>query len=1394
MATESEKSLKGQAVDLTERIATLSDAKRSLLELKLRKKNALDRPEIPRRGGGDSIPPSFAQQRLWFLDQLTPGGATYNMPTAVRIRGPLDVETLNKSLSEIIRRHEALRTCIITVEGQPIQKIKPAVSYFVDLIDVSGLPEAERITEVDHLVDEEVGRPFDLSKDLLFRAKLVRLGEEEYVFVFTMHHVASDAWSMRVFARELAELYEAFSEGRQPNLPELPIQYADYALWQRQSLENQILENQLSYWRHHLSGSLTLDLPTDYPRPAVETYTGQMVTRDLGLDLSNELVLLSHRQAVTLYMTLLAAFQTLLHRYTGQTDVVVGSPVANRDRVELEALIGLFVNTLVIRTDFSDDPSFLELLRRVKDVALRAFANKDLPFERLVTELNTERDLSRNPIFQVMFALENSPVVDANFSTLSVTPYGRKITTTRFDLEVFFWKRSDVLNVSVRYNTALFKHATVERMLGHLLVLLRGITANPGQRISALPLLTEGENRQLAQWNKTRRDYPKDLTIHQVFEAIAVRYPDRIAIVSGEERLTYGQLNERANRLAHYLRKLGVDAEVLVGLCVDRSPQMVVALLGILKAGGAYLPLDPRYPRERLKFMLEDARVSVLLTEECFRKQFAGNDLRFVYLDSNAAAVAKDHSESPISSSGPDSLAYVMYTSGSTGRPKGVEVRHRSVLRLLFGVDYVELNEDKAILQMAPISFDASTFELWGALLHGGRSVLFPDRVPTISTLGSALRTHSITTLWLTSSLYNMVIEEAPEVLTGVRQLLIGGEALSVKHVRRGLSLLPFTQIINGYGPTESTTFACCYPIPRTFDDSFRSVPIGMPISNTEVYVLDRNLQPVPVGVAGELLIGGAGRARGYLNRPELTREKFVPHPFSAEPGARLYKTGDLVRYLADGNIEFIGRIDGQVKLRGFRVELEEIEAVLREHPAVGEAAVLACETTPVDKRLIAYIVPASEFVPTAPELQAFLRTKLPDYMVPALFVNMESFPLTPSGKTDRRALPAPSDGREGVTELIAPTNDVERQLVQIWEEELGVRPISIRDNFFDLGGHSLLAVRVFARIEKSLGVRLPLAELFHAATVEGLAKVIGGSNGSSSWRSLVSIQTGNGRPPFFAVPGVGGDVICYADLARLLAPEQPFYGLQSRGLDGSEEPFARMEDIAAAFIKEICEVQPSGPYYLMGLCMGGVVAYEMAQQLRAAGQEVALLLLLETWMPKASRRRWLRPHIRWLATMKFVVGRFRLYLQTLKRFRGRQWLDYLLERVKMPLQMVKQRDAFRGDSRDFYLQVVMEANLVALQNYKPRPYPGRVVLFRAQGRQVTGEKDRRLAWRQLTLGGLEVYDVPGDDSGLTLKEPHVRVLARQIEACIKRAQHIAIFVASTIEATRLIVAMAGGI
>ncbi|PYV39080.1 MAG: non-ribosomal peptide synthetase, partial [Acidobacteria bacterium] len=1122
------------------------------------------------------LPLSFAQQRLWFLDQLKPNSAIYNLSDALRLSGPLNIEALQEALTAMVARHEVLRTTFAVVDGVPVQVISRDRRTELRTCDLSRMSACERERQVQRLLQEEADRPFNLSTDLMLRASLLKLEPEEHILLLVMHHIASDGWSRGVLFRELAVLYEAFSNGKPSPLPALPIQYADFASWQRQWLQGEVLESQLSYWKQQLNGAPhLLELPTDRPRPAAQSYRGGQQSFLLSEALSGALKELSRQEGVTLFMTLLAAFKVLLHRYTGQDDIVVGSPIASRSRVETEGLIGFFVNDLVLRTDLSGDPTFREVLGGVRETALGAYAHQDLPFEKLVEELQPKRELAYHPLFQVVFALQNFPTQALRLSGLTMSPREIENDTAKFDLSLTVVERREGLRAGLEYSSDLFDEATIKRMATHFQRLVEGIVADPDQRLSKLPLLTPAERCQLlVEWNDTKKDYPHDRGIHQLFEAQVERSPGSVAVTLGDQELTYRELNARANQLAHYLKKHGVNPDVLVGLCVERSLEMVVGLLGILKAGGAYLPLDPDYPKERLAFMLEDARVSVLLTEQRFWKQLPGQEAQVICLDSDWQHIAQESNGSVHSGAGADSLAYVMYTSGSTGRPKGLEVCHRGVLRLLFGIDYVELDSRQSILQMAPISFDASTFELWGALLHGARCVLFPDRVPTVTTLGMALRKHRISILWLTASLYNMVIDEAPEILSGVRQLLIGGEALSLSHVRRGLDLLPSTQIINGYGPTESTTFTCCYRIPRRLAESVRSVPIGRPIGNTEVYLLDRDLQLVPIGVSGELFIGGAGLVRGYLNRPELTAEKFIPNPFSDASGARLYETGDLARYLPDGNIEFLGRLDHQVKIRGFRIELGEIEAVLGQHPNVRNTVVATWEPVPGHKQLIAYVVPLQESSPTPTELRGFLQEKIPDYLIPSAFLFLKSLPLTPNGKIDRRALPAPDRSKELTSTFTEPRNEVERQLVGIWEEVLAVNGIGTRDNFFDLGGHSLLAARIFARLEKCLQIRLPLATLFQAPTIEGLAAVIRNRTRSTSWRSLVAIQPAGNRSPIFAVPGVGGNVLGYNDLARLMGPEQPFYGLQSRGLDGTEKPHTSIEDIAAAFLKEIREVQ----------------------------------------------------------------------------------------------------------------------------------------------------------------------------------------------------------------------------
>jgi amino acid adenylation domain-containing protein len=1058
---------------------------------------------VLRRRGGPALEPaprsarlplSFAQQRLWFLNQLEPESPAYNESRAYRLSGFLDVAALQKALDQIIARHEVLRTTFVSVDGNPTQVIAGTRSIELPLIDLSAWSESGREAEARRLLAENVRRPFDLSSDIMLRVMLLCLNEQEHILLAVNHHIAFDGWSSGIFWQELADLYRSAVSGETCELSELPIQYADFAVWQRNRLQEEILQTQLSYWKKQLDGLEPLRLFTDRGRSATATSPGAEQSLTLAKELCDDLKALSRQQGVTLFMTLLAAFQTLLSHYTGQTDIVVGTPIANRSRLEVEELIGFFVNTLVLRTDCSSDPTFRELLQRVKRTAVDAYAHQEVPFEKLVEELQPERNLGSLPLFQVMFRLQNFPRSSFGFPGLALSSVEVANGTAKFDLSLSMREEPDGLKATLAYCTDLFDAATIARMLGHLQVLLDGIVADPDRSISALPILTEPERQQLLmQWNDRKRDYPQDKCIQELFEQQVKRTPHAIAVVFAEQQLTYRELNNRANQLAHYLQKLGVGPEVLVGICLERSLDMIVGLLAILKAGGAYLPLDPGYPKDRLAFMVEDAQVSIILTEVNSAGKLPPSEARVIRLDEDWKDIGQEATENPRFSSTPAQLAYVMYTSGSTGTPKGVEITHRGITRLLFGGDYAQLDANQTLLHLAPAAFDASTFEIWGALLHGGKCVLYPECVPGPQGLGEIIKRQGVTTLWLTASLFNAVIDEAPQALSEVRQLLIGGEALSVAHVRRGLELLPHTEIINGYGPTESTTFACCYRIPRKLEDNLRSVPIGNPIGNTKVYILDWQMNPVPVSVAGELYIGGDGLARGYRNRPELTAERFIYHSFDGEPGQRLYRTGDLARYLSDGNIEFLGRVDNQVKIRGYRIELGEIEIALSEHNGVREAVLFSSEDHPGDKQLVAYVVP-KESAPAVSDLREFLKAKLPDYMVPTAFIFLDTLPLTPNGKLDRNALPPLVRNPVGLDQIyVAPSNASEQAIADIWAEILGVKRPGVHDNFFDLGGHSLKATQVVSRLRKALQSDIPLRHMFEFPTIRELAAAISG-------------------------------------------------------------------------------------------------------------------------------------------------------------------------------------------------------------------------------------------------------------------------------------------------------------
>ncbi|HEX2207249.1 MAG TPA: amino acid adenylation domain-containing protein [Longimicrobium sp.] len=1051
---------------------------------------------------GGPLPLSFAQERLWFLHRMDPGSAVYNLPTALRLSGALDVAALERALGEVVRRHEPLRTVFGDDEGGPVQTVRPFAGFALPVHDLAPSGEEAAEAEARRRAADEAARPFDLRAEPPFRAALLRLGGAEHVLLLTLHHIAGDGWSTGVLARELSALYAAYSDGRESPLAELPVQYADDAAWQRAHLRGEALEAPLAWWRERLAGApALLELPTDHPRPAVRSHQGVLEPVELSAALADRLRALARAEGATPFMVILAAFQALLGRYAGTDDVVVGSPVAGRTRREVEGLIGFFVNTLVLRTDLSGDPSFRELLGRVRQTTLGAYDHQSLPFEKLVEELHPERSLGRTPLFQVTFALDQGEGAWEDLAGVRVRELPPAVERVKFDLSLSLSPRDGGLGGYLAYSTELFERATVRRVLARLERVLEQVSANPGVRLSALELLDGDERRLLLEtWSGAAAAGPVDGSIHALFQAQAARTPDAVALIGGDGAVSYAELDARANRLARHLAARGVGPETRVGVCLERGVEVVVSVLAILKAGGAYVPLDPGDPAERLRAMMDDAAVAVLVTDRA----------------------------------GPRALAYVMYTSGSTGTPRGVAVEHRGVVRLVRGAGYVSLGPDETILQAAPVSFDASTLEVWGALLNGGRLALLEGGTPSAGELGRALVRHGVTTVWLTAGLFQVMVEERLDDLAGVRQLLAGGDVLSVEAVRRVRERFPALRLVNGYGPTENTTFTCCHTIDDRWDGG--PVPIGTPISRTTVYVLDGAMRPVPAGVPGELYAGGAGVARGYLDRPALTAEKFVPDPFGTEPGARLYRTGDRVRWreartgerakarerdgsreTADASashaLQFLGRLDAQVKVRGFRIEPGEIEAALRRHPGVAECAVAAREDAPGGRRLVAYVVGVAE----AGELRAHLRRTLPDYMVPAAFVRLERLPLTANGKVDRGALPAPEyDAGEA---FVAPRTPVEEALAEIWAEVLGRDRVSVHENFFDAGGHSLLAMRLVSRVRDALGAELPLRAVFEGPTVAGLAGRVEALRraGRPGLAPAVPVAQGTGLPLSFA-------------------------------------------------------------------------------------------------------------------------------------------------------------------------------------------------------------------------------------------------------------------------------------
>jgi amino acid adenylation domain-containing protein len=1068
-------------------ISSMAEAIKAIKRSELGK--ALEVPPIVPVSREGRLPLSFSQQRLWFLDQFEPGSAVYNIAAAISLKGWLDVEALEKSINEVIDRHESLRTTFDAIDGEPVQIIAPEMAIGLQVTDLQRFPLQEREGRARQAVIAEASHTFDLKRGPLFRASLLKLAEEEHVVLLVMHHIISDGWSTSILVRELSTFYHAISNGDPARLPKLPVQYADYAVWQKDWLQGEALDQLVGYWKMELAGAPDLlVLPTDRARPPQQTHNGAADPLYLRRETSEGLKALGTRQGGTLFMTLLAAFNALLYRYCGQSDICIGTPVAGRTRMEIENLIGLFINTLVLRTDLTGGPTFRELVGRVREKVLSASVHQDLPFEKLVAELQLQRALSHSPLFQALFQFQNAQPEPVRVQGLSIEPFEVDTGSAKFELTLSMFESDHGLGGFLEYNTDLFDRSTAKRMLDHFQILLDHIAEDPDQQISDLALLTESDRRQiLYEWNDTAAQHSHESVVHLLFDSQAGRTPAGIALVFNEESLTYGELNAQANRLARYLRSLGVGPETKVGVLLERSIDMVVGLLGILKAGGAYVPVDSSYPKDRISFILGDAQCSALLTQRSLADSLSNRNAVVVCLDTHSDFISQKSPDPVQVDICPDNLAYVIYTSGSTGKQKGVEITHRAVVNFLHSMTQAPgITQSDALLAVTSLSFDIAALELFLPLVTGAKVVLATSEdAADGSRLIEKLSRNKITIMQATPATWSMLLRAGWEDGSELK-ILCGGEALP-----QGLAaqLLRHCDCVwNMYGPTETTIWSAIHRV----DSAARSIPLGRPISDTKIFLLDARLNFLPVGVPGELYIGGTGLARGYFNRPQLTAERFIPDPFGSQSGGRLYQTGDLVRSGADGTIEFLGRMDHQVKLRGFRIELGEIEAALVKHQSIDGAVVSAREDAGGEKRLIAYVVGKAGANIAADSLRNFLSESLPTYMLPSTFVVLAEFPYTPNGKIDRRALPAPDfDKREGRPSGQASATQVEEVIANIWAEVLGLDRVGTDENFFDLGGHSLLATQVISRLREILGVEIAIRRLFETPTVSGLAETI---------------------------------------------------------------------------------------------------------------------------------------------------------------------------------------------------------------------------------------------------------------------------------------------------------------
>ncbi|MEH2104791.1 non-ribosomal peptide synthetase [Nostoc sp.] len=1329
--------------------------------------------EIPTLSDNAPKSLSFAQQRLWLLGQLQGSSASYNMPMALQLDGNLNIDALHSSLAYLLNRHESLRMYFPTVAGQP----QVAIANLDDIEVLRdwglGIGDWERVLpiaisdspNIQRLIDAHVQEPFDLNTGPLFKAKLLQLKEQKYVLLINMHHIISDGWSMGVFVRELRQVYTAFAQNQTPNLAPLPIKYSDYANWQRNWLQGEVLETQIDYWKNQLRDAPPLlELPTDYPRPALQSYRGDRDRYSLSSDLTLAIKTLSQQQGASLFMTLLATFSILLSRYSRQEDLCIGSPIANRAHSQTEGLIGFFVNTLILRNQIKPEQSFIEFLQQTSQTCLDAYSHQDIPFEYLVEQLQPERSMSHNPLFQVMLALENNESPDLSLPGLEIEWLPLTYPFAKFDLALMVVESDNQLNLTWEYATDIFEKSTIQRMAEQFEVLLKGIVDNPQQPINTLPLMTAPELLQLQRWNQTQTDYPHNKTLVDLFEQQVEKNPYNIALVFESQQLTYQQLNQKANQVAHYLiQNHQIKPDSLISICVERSLEMIIGVLGILKAGAAYVPIDPNYPQERIGFMLEDSGTSVLLSQS-----FLLNQLPLASLENPCQVICLDEEtftealkENPKPQSTPNDLAYVIYTSGSTGRPKGVMIEHQAIVNLGFAWGKAfQVQHHSRLLQFGSFSFDlsigeiATTFVTGACLYLAKKETLLPSQI-----LVDFLTYHKISHCFLSPSALSILPQAT---LPDLQTIGVGGEACPGELVTQWATGRRF---FNCYGPTESTVnavLALCHP-------NRKKPPIGQPISNIRIYILDAQNQPLSPGIPGELCIAGVGLARGYLNRPDLTADKFIKIYLFGKT-ERIYKTGDLARWGVDGNLEYLGRIDDQIKLRGFRIELGEVESILLQHPSVKEAIVTLYKTES-NQSLIAYVTGINNDLST--QLKNYLKSRLPDYMIPAQIIVLDELPLTPNGKVDRKSLPVPNGVIEGLYE--PPRNEVEQQLAQVWSAVLEHQDIGIYDNFFDLGGHSLLAIKLLNNIQQVFEKQLSLSSLFQNPTIAQLSEQLCNSKVQQSNPDLLSLQPQGDATPLFFLPGANGHGFYFRDLAINLGTKRPIYGLETPGRDGS----SALPDSVTAHASQLIELlrkQAKSPYILVGYSSGCAVAFEMASQLEQQGETVSLLAILDAglvsqpeYFTDRAELDWIWQLIRRIEVLKGVSLGLQyddLAAQPNDRARWDLAADYLYRNNVLPehstLSLLKTN------------MKVMKVLTLNYANYQPtHPISAPIVLFRAQEvkeivlQELQAFSDYDLpdwGWQTYTQKPVKVISVPGNH-GQMLYEPNVKLLATQLRA-----------------------------